>query len=300
MGLSNYRQLNMISLGSVSVATFISFFLPHVKKTIYFHTQENEDMTAETAFQRALRILKSNFKMSFAQGSVFRWSLWWALGMCLNYQVGNFIQPLWEHLHQSSGFEQGETWNGAVEAASTFGGAALTFAFGYIQLNWASLGEILLIIISFLDALILIAMGHCEDIRIAYIGYLLYRPLFQMLITVASFEIARQIKSECCGLVFGVNTFLALGFQSILTLVIVQELEWSPPKQFVAYGIFSLMTAILLFLVKNLSYLSSLCSPKESSSNEKVSEEIESLNPTDPKPQEYPTAHPNHLTHPMH
>lgn len=297
MDLSDYRQLNMISLGSVILATLISFCLPKVKKTIYFHTQENED--AENKFKQAFRILKSNFKMSFAQGSVFRWSLWWALGMCLNYQVGNFIQPLWEHIHQSEGFEHQETWNGAVEAASTFAGAALTFAFGYIQLNWASVGEVLLIIISVLDALILIAMGFYLDIWIAYLGYLLYRPLFQMLITVASFEIARQIKSECCGLVFGVNTFLALAFQSILTLIIVQELEWDPPKQFVAYGVFSLITAFLLLFAKNLKYFRLILRKESSSASDKI-EEIESLNPNEPKAQEYPTAHPNHLTHPMH
>ena len=33
----NYRQLNFISLGSVSLATIVSFLLPKVKRTLYFH-----------------------------------------------------------------------------------------------------------------------------------------------------------------------------------------------------------------------------------------------------------------------
>ena len=83
-------------------------------------------------------------------------------------------------------------------------------------------------------------MGLSNDIWTAYIGYLLYRPLFQMLITVASFEIARQIKSDCCGLVFGVNTFFALAFQTLLTVVVV---EWIglPPKEQVKLSLLKLL-----------------------------------------------------------
>ncbi len=150
--------------------------------------------------------------------------------MCGNYQVGNFIQPLWESL-QSETSHQNEIYNGAVEATSTFAGAALAFAFAYIKLNWALVGEILLVLISLADGAILLGMGLSQDIWIAYIGYLLYRPLFQMLITIASFEIARQIKPDSCGLVFGVNTFFALAFQTILTLVVVEWLKLQPQSQ---------------------------------------------------------------------
>ena len=34
----DFRQLNYISLAMVSVASLISFFLPAVRNTIYFHT----------------------------------------------------------------------------------------------------------------------------------------------------------------------------------------------------------------------------------------------------------------------
>eukprot|EP00094_Tigriopus_californicus_P005323 TCALIF_05132-PA protein Name:"Similar to folt-1 Folate transporter 1 (Caenorhabditis elegans)" AED:0.03 eAED:0.07 QI:0/0/0/1/0.5/0.33/3/0/244 len=36
-GLCDYRGLNFVSLASVSLATVVSFFLPKVTKTIYFH-----------------------------------------------------------------------------------------------------------------------------------------------------------------------------------------------------------------------------------------------------------------------
>ena len=50
--------------------------------------EEDESIEAhENEIKRAFTILGYNFKSSFSQGSVFRWSLWWALGMCGNYQV---------------------------------------------------------------------------------------------------------------------------------------------------------------------------------------------------------------------
>ena len=64
-----------------------------------------------------------------------------------------------------------------------------------------------------------------------------------------SFEIARQIKSDSCGLVFGVNTFLALAFQTILTLIVVEILQFNPQKQFVIYGFYSFGIALLLLFI---------------------------------------------------
>jgi thiamine transporter 2/3 len=38
-----------------------------------------------------------------------------------------------------------------------------------------------------------------------------------------SAEVAKNISEDSYGLIFGVNTFLALAFQSILTLVVVSD-----------------------------------------------------------------------------
>ena len=96
-GLLDYRNLNILSLASVSLGTLVSFGLPKVKRTIYFHAKEEtsdkeepiekHSSDNENKIKKALVILGYNFKTSFSQGSVFRWSLWWALGMCGNYQV---------------------------------------------------------------------------------------------------------------------------------------------------------------------------------------------------------------------
>ncbi len=38
-------------------------------------------------------------------------------------------------------------------------------------------------------------------------GYLLFRVSYQMLMTIASFEIAREIHRDAYGLIFGINTW---------------------------------------------------------------------------------------------
>lgn len=49
---------------------------------------------------------------------MLKWSIWWAFATCINFQVGNYIQPLWESILP---FQSNETlYNGAVEATSTF------------------------------------------------------------------------------------------------------------------------------------------------------------------------------------
>ena len=90
-GWLDYRQLNIISLISVSLATAVAFCIPKVENTIYFHNSKNKneqnDQVLDEGQPKPLIKLVQNFKSSFSQGSVFRWSLWWALGMCGNYQV---------------------------------------------------------------------------------------------------------------------------------------------------------------------------------------------------------------------
>ena len=108
-------------------------------------------------------------------------------------------------------------------------------------------------IISILDAVMLYLMATTDTIVIGYAGYIVFRALYQMMITVASFEIASNISQNSYGLVFGFNTFLALGFQTILTTVVADSggLALPPKQQFEVYSGFFLVTG-LVFLVTGL------------------------------------------------
>merc|ERR1719186_159106 len=183
-------------------------------------------------FSKAFHLVKKDFVSSFSNIYILKWSIWWALGMCGNFQVGNYIQPLWEEIKPINGSHPSELFNGGVEAATTLVGAGLAFIFGFTKFNWSLLGEGTLAIISILDAAVLYLMANTADIWTAYIGYLEFRSLYQMMITVASFEIASNITQNSYGIVFGFNTFLALGLQTILTSIVADSVGLAlPPRQ---------------------------------------------------------------------
>ena len=94
-----------MSLASVSLATLVSLTLPKVDKTLYFHRAREIDNGGGTPDEHTSRgelrgvsktnpffRIKRDFVMAFRSPYVFKWSLWWALAMCGNFQVGNYIQ----------------------------------------------------------------------------------------------------------------------------------------------------------------------------------------------------------------
>ena len=127
-------------------------------------------------------MVKNDFIQSFGNPYILKWSLWWSLGMCGNFQVGNYIQPLWETIAPMDG--SSHIYNGAVEAATTLTGAVLSFLLGYAHFNWRLLGEPVLCLLSLCVGVTLVAMAQTPDIWVAYAGYYGFRALYQMMITV--------------------------------------------------------------------------------------------------------------------
>jgi len=274
---TDYRGLNYVSLAMVSCATCVSFFLPSVQSAIYFHRQSEPDLLEPVLIEeaslkktrtssrsigqkwtRAITLISKDFLSAFTSPYILKWSVWWALAMCGNYQVGNYIQTLWNEIKPEN--EDGECpchLNGGVEAATTLVGALLSLLLSFVHIQWSVLGEGCLALLSVLDAGILYLMATTSNIWTAYIGYVLFRSLYQMMITVASFEIASNISQDSYGLVFGINTFLALAFQTILTTVVVDKVGFhlEPQDQFLVYSGFFLAVGVPFFI----SSLITLC-----------------------------------------
>ncbi|KAL7643529.1 UNVERIFIED_CONTAM: hypothetical protein RMT77_005511 [Armadillidium vulgare] len=276
-GLMDYHTLNYISLASVIVAFFIATILPPVKTSIYFHRerdvvqkdlQETEDLAVSKAnaedeinertyafedqsefkfknFKKVVSIIWNDFREAYSSTYLLKWSIWWAFATCINFQVGNYIQPLWESL---APFHSNENlYNGAVEAVSTLLGALTAFGIGYLHLNWALVGELTLAAISLFDGVLLVIMGFTSEIWVGYVNYIVFRVSYQILITVASYQVAKELRADCYGLVFGINMFLALLFQSILTFIVAEWLEIEPGLQFVIYGGYFGVLALVFF-----------------------------------------------------
>jgi thiamine transporter 2/3 len=92
-----------------------------------------------------------------------------------------------------------------------------------LNINWQKWGEVALVLISSIHAVALLVYAKTESIYVMFGVYCIYRSLFQVMITIAQFNIARSMPCESYGVVFGGNTLISLILQSILTLVVTDS-----------------------------------------------------------------------------
>ncbi|XP_071499036.1 thiamine transporter 2-like [Diadema antillarum] len=192
------------------------------------------------ATKRFFVLLWADFKTCFTNKQLLQWSLWWAFATCGNLQIGNYIQTLWDAIFTKTGTgtEDQNVYNGAVEAVSTFLGALSAFLIMFPRVNWDKYGELLMGVVSIADAILLLIMGLTTNIWLCYSFYIIFRASYQLVITIATFQIAKHLTLERYALVFGWNTFVALVLETLLTLIVVDHrtLSLPPETQFLVYG----------------------------------------------------------------
>ncbi|XP_035712504.1 thiamine transporter 1 isoform X2 [Folsomia candida] len=242
--LMNYHQLTCLTLAFSILGFIATLFLPKVKSSIYFHRYERaveqpgvpvEIPVAERHDISTASRLWNDFMEAYSNTYILKWSLWWALASAGQYQVVNYIQVLWEQINQET---QLEPYNGVVKALHTLLSAVLCLAVGYVKLRWSQWGERLLGILSLLQGGLLVWMARSSYLYTAYICYTVFRTIHPVMLTIASAEVAQGISKDSHGLVFGINTFLALLLQTLLTIVVSDEkgLALDVKQQFIIYG----------------------------------------------------------------
>ncbi|XP_071838920.1 thiamine transporter 2-like [Apostichopus japonicus] len=191
---------------------------------------------------QSLLVLKQmwrEFLSIYSDWNLLQWSLWWSVATCGYYQIGNYVQNLWDLIYMKQGMEVPDNpYYGAVEAASTLLGAISSFLIMYVKTNWDIYGEFLMGVVSVLDGILIFTMSLTTNIWVAFVNYIIFRASYQVLITIASFQIAKFLTVERYALVFGWNTFVALVLETLLTLIVVDSHVLNSPAdlQFMIYG----------------------------------------------------------------
>ncbi|XP_051719573.1 thiamine transporter 2 [Ctenopharyngodon idella] len=188
-----------------------------------------------------------DFLQCFSSRTLLIWSAWWALSTCGYNQTVNYVQSLWEHVEPSNNFT---VYNGGVEALSNLFGAAAAYGIGFSSADWSRWGEMALGVLSALEGGALFSMVFSANIWVCYCGYIIFKSLYMLLITIAMFQIAAGLNMERYALVFGANTFGALVLQTIITSVVVDSsgLGVDIVTQFTVYGGYFSVIAIVFFL----------------------------------------------------
>ncbi|XP_014210232.1 thiamine transporter 2-like [Copidosoma floridanum] len=218
-------------------------------------------LTFGAKLRNAYYLLWSDFLKAYTNRHVVKWSLWWAFATCGYIQVVHYIQLLWNHVkdleklpgdyESSEETEKNDIYNGAIEATYTIMSAVMVVVIGHLRLNWSLLGEPILAIFSLIGGLLLGVLCISHNIWIMYGAYIAFGVIYHSIITIANFEVAKHLSQDSYGLIFGINTFLALLIQTILTLVVITWLQVSITTQFIIYGCY-FITLGLIFVVMSI------------------------------------------------
>lgn len=243
-----YYTLSAISLGFVSFGLLLSLCLPWPKRSLFFNRMRNEEQKELAAAVSELdkmnpkdtapssaapKCSASSWKDSvFVQmllevkdvvrrPSLRLWSLWWVFNSTGYYLVLFYVHILWNRVYPAT--ESKNVYNGAVEAASTLLSAGMSFAAGFVKIRWNIWSELVIGLITALQAGLLLLMGMTNNIWVCYVAYVLFRGFYQFLVPIATFQIASSLTKELCALVFGINTFLGTILKSIFNLIFADK-----------------------------------------------------------------------------
>ncbi|KAJ1368694.1 hypothetical protein KIN20_029948 [Parelaphostrongylus tenuis] len=256
---ATFWSLNIISVIFVGLSLIFALSIPSVPwKTAYERKIATKGIKEGTksvdiapTYRRFailhFKTLIEDLRKAYGNAFMMKWSLWWALATCACFQVGNYVQALWGAVIN---VENVEVYNGVTEALCPLVALPAVLLTRYLEINWSKWGELCLAACSLLDFSILWAMSQADNLIIMYIGYMLYRLLYEAMITIAQFNLAYALENDSYGLIFGTNTFVALVLQTTLTLVVTSPLGLALPvrPQFQVYSGFHLLVSMIFIL----------------------------------------------------
>ncbi|XP_034556627.1 solute carrier family 19 member 3b [Notolabrus celidotus] len=310
----DYFYINAITLGIVSVAFLISFWLPMPQRSLFFKGKRAAAVGSQSQREAPLgadrpeepvtdvdevgsgiekiehngsagwcsrenvatagRLLWQSFRESYSSRLLICWSLWWALATAGYVQVFNYIQLMWDHIEPSA---TSSIYNGGVEAACSLVGATAAFSVGHIKVKWDVWGELALGLFSAVGTCAVFLMAFTSSIWACYAGYVIFKSCYMLLITITTFQIASNLSMECYALTFGINTFVALCLQTIITGIFVDEaaLGLDIVTQFTIYGSYYAAISVLFLIRGTYTACVNHCNPERTKTKEQESSGVE-------------------------
>ncbi|XP_034460472.1 thiamine transporter 1 [Hippoglossus hippoglossus] len=211
---------------------------------------KDEDLKESVGSQSCGQVLLQlwrDFRQCYSSRQLLYWSVWWAMATCGYNQTTNYVQVLWDHVQPSQNFS---IYNGGVEAVSSLLSAGAAYSVGFTEVRWEKWGELTLGGFSGLGAAALFLMTFIGNIWVCYVGYIIFKCMYMLLITIAMYQIAADLTMERYALVFGMNNFGSLALQTIITAVVVDSggLGLAIIPQFTIYASYFSLIAVVFSL----------------------------------------------------
>ena len=196
----------------------------------------------------AFYLILDHFKTSYNNKTVILWSVFYSVAFCFYVQITGYVQVLWISIDDS----QEIIYNGAVDAILTIFSVAVSLLAGKIHLSFLHHSQnriiIILVIMSSLQGVFVVLAAKSQTLLWCYTYYIIYATLYAFCVTICASEIAKNLKDDAFGLVFGFNTLVALTIQTIVIVSVVSSgFKLSPSAQYQVYGYFYLALGGLYF-----------------------------------------------------
>lgn len=276
VGNITYYSLSAISLGFVSFGLLLAMCLPWPKRSLFFNRTRSQERKDEAAVKSELDKMNpkesalspaaaASCSASRWQDSVLvqmllevknvvkrpnlrLWSLWWVFNSTGYYLVLFYVHILWNEVQLAN--EKKLVYNGGVEAASTLLSAMTSFIAGFVKIRWNVWSELVIGIITAVQAGLMLIMVNTGEIWVCYVAYILFRGFYQFLVPIATFQIASSLTKELCALVFGINTFLGTILKSIINMIFSDKrgLGLNVHTQFKVYFVYFTILTVFYFV----------------------------------------------------
>ncbi|KAI3365995.1 hypothetical protein L3Q82_009821, partial [Scortum barcoo] len=275
VGNISFYTLNAISLGFVSFGLLLAMCLPWPKRSLFFNRTRSQERKDEAAVKSELDKMNPKesgpspaappssasrwqdsvlVQMLLEVRNVVRrpnlrlWSLWWVFNSTGYYLVLFYVHILWNDVQPAT--ENKHVYNGGVEAASTLLSAMMSFIAGFVKIRWNVWSELVIGVITAVQAGLLLLMITTGNIWVCYMAYILFRGFYQFLVPIATFQIASSLTKELCALVFGINTFLGTILKSIINMIFSDKkgLGLDVRTQFLVYFIYFIILTVVYFV----------------------------------------------------
>ncbi|XP_026986106.1 reduced folate transporter isoform X3 [Sagmatias obliquidens] len=242
MGRVPFSTLNYISLAFLTFSLVLTFFLKRPERSLFFNRGAPASAGALPSELDRMNLgqgqptggklgrLPASWRDSVLAHMLHElrrtarlpqlrlWSLWWVFSSAGYYLIVYYVHILWNVVNPTT--DTTRVYNGGADAASTLLGAITSFAAGFVKIRWALWAELIIAVVTVLQAGLVFLMYRTSSIWLCYSAFVLFRGSYQFLVPIATFQIASSLSQELRALVFGVNTFLATVLKTIITLVV--------------------------------------------------------------------------------
>ncbi|EYB91005.1 hypothetical protein Y032_0211g2188 [Ancylostoma ceylanicum] len=232
--MGKYHTFKVISVVVLCISLFFASILPPVSwkrtyedKLLLLELKPKKTLDGRHSFRDLAKLhikaILRDIRIIYANKITMMWSISWAMANCAYSQVENCARMLWK----LKAAEHPQIYDGIVNMSCSLTGLLVVLVVLYVPVDWSHFGQLFIGVHSLSNALVLLLISHTNSLLIIYFGYGAYSVMYQALITITQFNLVDGADMTSCGFVFGLNSFVGLAFQSILTIVIASLFDLS-------------------------------------------------------------------------